>query len=226
VISKGAPPRLGIFGGTFDPIHYGHLRAGEEVAETLGLSQLWFMPAAAPPHKARPGLTPFEMRLAMARLAVGEHPRLAVSDLEGRRPGKSYTVETLRLLRQEMGPAGELYYVLGMDAILEISTWRNFRELFTLSHFVVLDRPGYARDRLARVLQGEVDPGFRELPAGEGFLHPSGFRVLLVATTRLDISATRIRSLAGAGHSVRYLLPEEVRRYIIEKNLYVPDAGG
>jgi len=160
--------------GTFDPIHYGHLRAGEEVAEALGLSQLWFMPASVPPHKARPMLTPYGARLAMARLAVGEHLRLAVSDLEGRRPGKSYTVETLRLVREEMGPAGELYYVLGLDAILEISTWRNFRELFTLSHFVVLDRPGYARDRLARVLQEEVDPGFRALPTGEGFAHPVG----------------------------------------------------
>lgn len=215
-----APSRLGIFGGTFDPIHYGHLRAGEEVAEALGLTRLWFMPAAAPPHKARPGLTPFEARLAMTRLAVGEHPVLAVSDLEGGRPGKSYTVETLRHLRRELGPQGELYYVLGLDAILEIATWKDYRELFTLSHFAVLDRPGYDRSHLWTVLRGEVHPEFQELAGGEGFTHPSGSRVLLLATTRLDISATRIRTLARAGRSVRYLLPETVRRYILDNRLY------
>jgi nicotinate-nucleotide adenylyltransferase len=216
------PASLGVFGGTFDPIHYGHLRAADEVAEGLGLAQLWFMPASVPPHKARPGLTSFEKRLAMAELAVAGHPRLSVSDLEGRRPGKSFTVETLRLLRRDLGPrGGELFYILGLDAILEIATWKDYRELFTLSHFVVLDRPGYDPARLAAVLRQEVHPDFREAPDGTGFVHPSGCRVLLWATTRLDISATRIRALAAAGRSLRYLLPEAVRRFILENKLYV-----
>jgi len=213
--------RLGLFGGTFNPIHYGHLRTAEEVAETLRLSQLWFIPAGLPPHKALEGITPFEVRLEMTRLAVGRHATLKVSDLEGRRPGKSFTIETLRLLRERFGDKAELYYILGLDAILEIQTWKDYRDLFTLSHFVVLDRPGYDRRHLKEFLQREVHNDFRELPHGGGYLHPSGFQVLFQETTLLDISATRVRSLVKAGHSVRYLLPEAVRRYILKSELYL-----
>lgn len=212
--------RLGLFGGTFNPIHYGHLRAGEEVAEGLKLDVLWFVPAAIPPHKAPADLTPFEVRLTMAKLAVGRHPRLKVSDIEGRRPGKSYSVETLRLLRRELGADTELFFVVGLDAILEIQTWKDYRELFTLSHFVVLDRPGFPRDEVGVVLRREVHPDFRELADGQGFEHPSGFRVLWWPTTLLDISATRIRALVRAGRSIRFLLPEGVRRFILKNKLY------
>lgn len=214
------PQRLGLFGGTFNPIHYGHLRSAEEVAEALGFWQVWFIPAAFPPHKAPADVTPFEVRLTMTRLAVGRHPRLAVSDLEGRRPGKSYSIETLRHLRKEFGPDRELYFILGLDAILEISSWKDYRELFTLSHFVVLDRPGYDREQLGEVLQRQVHPDFRPLSSGEGFEHPSGHRVLFQATTLMDISATRIRKLVRQGSSIRYLLPERVRRFILTQRLY------
>jgi nicotinate-nucleotide adenylyltransferase len=165
-------------------------------------------------------VTPFEVRLAMTRLAVGRHPRLSVSDFEGRRPGKSYSIETLRHFRQEFGPGGELYFILGMDAMLEIASWKDYRELFTLSHFVVLDRPGYDRDRLGELLAGEVHPDFKPLPSKEGFQHPGGYRVLCQATTLLDISATRIRQLVRQGGSIRYLLPETVRRFILKNRLY------
>ncbi len=212
--------RLGLFGGTFNPIHYGHLRAGEEVCQALDLTRLWFMPAAQPPHKARE-VTPFAVRLEMTRLALGDHPVMEVSDIEGRRPGKSYSIETLRQLREELGPAWELYFILGLDAILEIPTWKDFRELFTLSHIVVLDRPGYDRSRLEKVLLQEVNPQFRPLPEGAGFRHPSGHQVLTLATTLLDISATLIRRLVNKGGSLRYLLPEAVRGYIINHKLYL-----
>jgi nicotinate-nucleotide adenylyltransferase len=214
------PKRLGLFGGTFNPIHYGHLRSAEEVAEALSLDKVWFMPAALPPHKAPADVTPFEVRLAMTRLAVDRHPRFAVSDLEGRRPGKSYSIETLRYLREEFGPEQELFFIIGLDAILEIASWKDYRELFTLSHFVVLDRPGYDRSQLGEVLEKEVHPDFKPLPSGEGFLHPRGCRVVLLATTLLDISATRIRRLAAEGNSIRYLLPERVRRFILKNKLY------
>lgn len=218
---KTEQKRLGLFGGTFNPIHYGHLRAAEEVAEALNLAQLWFIPAALPPHKALEDVTPFDVRLEMTRLAVGRHPVLKVSDLEGRRPGKSYTIQTLRLLREELGQEADLYYILGLDAILEIQTWKDFRDLFTLSHFVVLDRPGYDRTHLGQFLRREIHADFRKLPGGEGFRHPSGYQVLFQATTLLDISATQIRRLVRAGHSVRYLLPEAVRRYILGNKLYL-----
>jgi len=190
------------------------------VAEGLALEAVWFVPASLPPHKAPRDLTPFEVRLTMTRLAVGRHPRLKVSDIEGRRPGKSYSVETLRQLRGELGPETELFFVLGLDAILEIQTWKDYRELFTLSHFVVLDRPGYDRGEVGEVLRREVEPGFRDLPEGQGFQHPSGFQVLFFPTTLMDISATRIRALVKAGRSIRFLLPEGVRRFILRNKLY------
>lgn len=212
--------RLGLFGGTFNPIHYGHLRSAEEVAEALDLDQLWFIPAALPPHKSPSDVTSFEVRLGLTRLAVGRHPRLAVSDVEGRRPGKSYTIDTLHQFREDFGPQGELYFILGMDSMLEIATWKDYRELFTLSHFVVLDRPGYDQDRLADILRGQVHPNFQTLSGAEGFQHPSGYRVLIQATTLMDISGTRIRRLVREGRSIRYLLPEPVRRFILKNKLY------
>ena len=109
------PQRLGLFGGTFNPIHYGHLRSAEEVCEALALTRLWFIPAGHPPHKTSRDNTPFEVRLEMTRLAVGEHPVMSVSDLEGRRPGRSYSIETLRQIRRELGPSWELYFILGLE---------------------------------------------------------------------------------------------------------------
>ncbi|MCX5890954.1 MAG: nicotinate-nucleotide adenylyltransferase [Deltaproteobacteria bacterium] len=213
-------PRLGLFGGTFNPIHFGHLRAAEEVCEALALHHLWFIPAAHPPHKAPQVLTPFEVRLEMIRLAVGNHPVMAVSDLEGRRPGMSYSIETLRLLREEVGPTWELYFILGLDAMLEIRTWKDYAQLFELCHFVVLDRPGYDRSRLEEMLTRNVQPQFQALEGGAGFQHLSGYKVLWQQTTLLDISATGIRRLVHQGRSIRYLLPEPVRGYIINQGLY------
>jgi nicotinate-nucleotide adenylyltransferase len=157
----------------------------------------------------------------MSRLAVGDHPVMSVSDLEGRRPGRSYSIETLRQIRQEMGSAWELYFILGLDAILEIGTWKDYQDLFTLSDFVVLDRPGYDRQRLGEVLMGEVHPLFRPLKAEPGFQHPSGHKVVFQETTLMDISGTGIRNMMRQGRSLRYLLPEAVRRYIINHKLYL-----
>lgn len=213
--------RLGLFGGTFNPIHYGHLRAAEEVCEALRLTQLWFIPAASPPHKTPPDVTPFAVRLEMTRLAVGDHPVMSVSDIEGHRPGRSYSIETLRQIRRDMGSHWELYFILGLDAVLEIATWKDYAQLFTLCHFVVLDRPGYDRNRLGQVLLREVSPQFRALEGETGFRHPSGHKVIFQATTLMDISATGIRRLVREGRSIRYLLPEPVRGYIIKHKLYL-----
>lgn len=212
--------RLGLFGGTFNPIHYGHLRSAEEVCEALNLTRLWFIPAGEPPHKAAQDITPFQTRLEMTRLAVGDHPVMSVSDLEGRRPGRSYSIETLRQVRREVGPTWELYFILGLDAVLEIASWKDYRDLFALSHFVVLDRPGYDRHLLGEVLLREVHPQFKPLQGEQGFQHPDGHKVIFQETTLLDISGTAIRNLVRQGHSIRYLLPEAVRRYIINHKFY------
>ncbi len=212
--------RLGLFGGTFNPIHFGHLRAAEEVCEALSLHRLWFIPAAHPPHKEARDLTSFEVRLAMTRVAVEGHPFMEVSDLEGRRSGMSYSIDTLRLLQENLGPTWELYFILGLDAMLEIRTWKDYAQLFNLCHFVVLARPGYDRRRLEEILTREVEPRFHALVGAAGFQRPSGYKVLWQETTLMDISATGIRHLVRQGRSIRYLLPEPVRRYIIKHNLY------
>lgn len=212
--------RLGLFGGTFNPIHYGHLRSAEEIQESLALDHLLFIPAAHPPHKEDAAVTSFEIRLEMTRLAVAEHPVFEVSDIEGQRSGKSYSIETLRQFRESYGAAAELFFILGLDSILEINTWKDYRQLFTLCHFVVLDRPGFAPQQLKTVLQEEVHPDCRYQESEGAYLHPSGYRVYFRNTTRIDISSTRIRQLVRQGQSIRYLLPEAVRRYILNKNLY------
>lgn len=157
----------------------------------------------------------------MTRLAVGDHPVMSVSDIEGHRPGRSYSIETLRQIRRDMGSHWELYFILGLDAVLEIATWKDYAQLFTLCHFVVLDRPGYDRNRLGQVLLREVSPQFRALEGETGFRHPSGHKVIFQATTLMDISATGIRRLVREGRSIRYLLPEPVRGYIIKHKLYL-----
>jgi nicotinate-nucleotide adenylyltransferase len=210
--------RLGLFGGTFNPIHFGHLRAAEEVAETLQLRRLLFIPAARPPHKNTESVTSFAVRLEMIQLAVAAHPLFEVSDIENRRPEKSYSIDTLRLFRRQLGPDAEIFFIVGLDAMLEIDTWRSYREIFALCHFFVLDRPGYDPRDLALILCKKADCFYQ--PEENVFLHPSGNRIYFSPITRLDISSTQIRRLAGQGLSLRYLLPEEVRRYILENKLY------
>jgi nicotinate-nucleotide adenylyltransferase len=210
--------RLGLFGGTFNPIHFGHLRAAEEVAEFLQLSRLLFIPAARPPHKNTEAVTPFAIRLKMTRLAVARHPFLEVSDIENQRPEKSYSIETLRLFRREYGPATEIFFIVGLDAMLEIDTWKDYREIFTLCHFVVLDRPGYDPGDLAIVLRQKFECTYQA--EKQAFLHPGGNHIYFRPITRLDISSTQIRRLASQGRSLRFLLPEEVKRYILENKLY------
>jgi nicotinate-nucleotide adenylyltransferase len=211
--------RLGLFGGTFNPIHFGHLRAAEEVAEIYQLQRLLFIPAARPPHKNAGSVTPFAVRLEMIRLAVTEQPLFEVSDIENHRPGKSYSIETLRLFRQQFGAATEIFFIVGLDAMLEIDTWRDYREIFTLCHFVVLDRPGYDPRELEKILRHKVNCDYQA--EEKVFLHPGGNRIYFRPITRLDISSTQIRRLVGQELSLRFLLPEEVRRYILENNLYV-----
>ena len=210
--------RLGLFGGTFNPIHFGHLRAAEEVADDLDLDRLLFIPAARPPHKNTQAITPFTVRLEMLSLAVAGHPLFEVSDIENLRPEKSYSVETLRLFRRDYGPGAELYFIVGLDAMLEIETWREFREIFTLCHLVVLDRPGYDPADLAAFLHRKVKCTYQD--EARVYLHPSGNRIYFRLITRLDVSSSLIRRLAAQGLSLRYLLPEAVRRYILENKLY------
>ena len=212
--------RIGLFGGTFNPIHFGHLRAGIEIREVFSLDRVLFIPTAIPPHKKTRNLLPFVHRLKMVRLAIAGYPFFKASDVEKKRKGKSYSIQTLRFFKKNYGLKAELYFIVGMDAFLEINTWKDYHDLFALSHFVVMDRPGYHRSRVKEFLQKEISPEIIFYPRENRFLLPWGYSVFLFPITLMDISSTRIRTLRQENRSIRYLLPHEVEDYIKEKNFY------
>ena len=219
------PGPIGILGGTFDPIHYAHLRLGETLADHLGLEQVRFIPAALPPHRASPRVTALD-RLAMVRLATAGNPRFITDARECRRTGNSYTVDTLRELRAELGDAQPLVLLMGTDAFNLLTTWSRWEQLFDLAHIAVAQRPGHAFDveRLPPELAAQVRARLRADPAATAA--GAAGTVLPVDVPALDISATAIRALLAAGHSARYLLPDEVLDYIGSNHLYKDvDAG-
>jgi len=206
-------------GGTFDPIHYGHLRLAEEVGEALELERVYLIPAAAPPHKEGRPITPFAARMRMVLLAVGESPLLECLDLEGQRQGLSYSIETLKELHRLFAPDPELYFILGMDAFYEIKTWHEYKGLFDYAHFVVIPRPGSQTEKRESFLSS-LDVGFRKERKGDQFTAPSGYRVLFREAMLMDISSTDIRKRVEEGKSIRFLVPEGVRHYIMKNGLY------
>ena len=212
--------RLGLFGGTFNPIHLGHLRAGVEIQERFSLDRVLYLPAALPPHKTTPELLSFAHRLKMVRLAVRGQSRLQASDAEIKRTGKSYSIQTVRHFHRAFPQGVELFFILGLDAFLEIPTWKEYHQLFGLCHFIVLDRQGVSRRRLPEFLFREISPEFVPYPREHRFLHPSGYSVHWAAITRMDISSTFIRGLRRQGKNVAYLVPEGVGEYILKKRLY------
>jgi nicotinate-nucleotide adenylyltransferase len=209
--------RIGLLGGTFDPIHLGHLRSAEEVREAFNLEQVLFMIAASPPHKKPAAVAPFPHRFEMARLALKHVPYFVASNLEEARGGPSYSVETLRELHRHYKGQAELYFVVGLDAFLEITTWKEYPALFELANMVVISRPGYSWAKLRPLLKREL--GFQR-QAENVFVHSSGLAVYLQETTHFDISSSRVRSLLGEGRSVRFLVPEVVEDYIRRHHLY------
>lgn len=157
-------------------------------------------------------------RIEMVKLAILKNPRFSVSDIELKRPGKSYSIDTLRYFK-EIHP-GPLFFILGEDAFFEIETWREYQTLFTLCHFIVMTRPGAQRRRAAIELPEGLAPFFKEDPVAGGWVHLSGNRLYVKEITFLDISSTHIRDLIERGASVRYLIPEEAEAYIEERGLY------
>jgi nicotinate-nucleotide adenylyltransferase len=216
--------KLGILGGTFDPIHLGHLRTAEEIGQELGLEKVYLIPSASPPHKTKAPVAPFHHRLAMARLAVETSSLLDVLDLEGKRAGLSYSIETLKVIHRLFSPNPELFFILGIDAFQEIKTWKDYKGLFNYAHFVIINRAGFQSHDLERFLS-RLGLKAGKAKAPDIFIAPSGNTVVLMTSTRIDISSTRIRELISEGKSIRFLLPEPVRDYIHEKGLYGKDAN-
>ncbi len=209
---------IGIYGGTFDPIHYGHLRPVLEVCEALEMSQVRFIPCGTPPHRESPKATPLQ-RLSMVRAAIGDEARFVVDDREIRREGPSYMVDTLRSLRGEYGET-PLCLILGMDAYRQLDSWYEWQGIPELAHIVVMRRPGAGLHGInmqaepRRLMRPRVttDPrSLLQLPAG---------KVYLQDITQLAISATHIRQSLSQGGDIRYLVPEAVRELILRQHIY------
>lgn len=206
---------IGVFGGTFDPVHYGHLRPALEVLEKLDLAQVRMLPSAQPPHRDRPGASA-QQRLAMLELAIAGEARLVADDCELRREGPSYMVDTLRELQCRF-PTAPLVLVIGQDAANGLDRWHQWRRLFELAHIVVMRRPD-AREAYGRELAQEMNG--RLAATAEHLRQQAAGCVLPLQITQLDISATAIRALICAGRSAGFLTPREVVDYIREQRLY------
>lgn len=204
--TEGKLERVGVMGGTFDPIHHGHLYAAEQAAEHFGLQRVIFIPCGQPPHKPGYEISSAEDRYLMVALATNGNPRFEVSRLELERPGPSYTIDTLRALHKQLGPECELFFITGADAVLEVGTWKQADDVLQESIFVAVHRPGYQLGALAATI-------------GER-------RAELVRSLELaafDISSTDLRRRVAQGLSLRYLTPEPVVEYIRHRGLYRPE---
>lgn len=212
---------VGIFGGTFDPIHFGHLRLAQELAESMHMAEVRFMPGGTPPHRAAPQVTAMQ-RLAMARLAIEGNPLFTVDDREVQRSGPGYTIDTLTEVRRELGAKRPMCLLLGADAFLELATWHRWHELFALAHVVVAHRPGFPPEswpaRMPEPLAREYAARLLHQPFAV-HLSPAG-GIATQAIAALDISASMIRDSLARGVSPRYLLPDPVLDYIRSNGLY------
>lgn len=203
-----AGTRVGVFGGTFDPVHIGHLVIAEEARAALGLERVIFVPARISPHKLGVRPASGEDRYQMVRLAVAGEPAFCVSRVDLDREGPSYTVDTLRTLQAHFGEGVQLYFIMGADSLQAFKAWHQPSEILRMTRLLVVSRPGYALDLAA------LDRDLPGLAAATDLLD----------TVSLDISATELRARVKQGRPIRYQVPEAVERYIAQRGLYT-DSG-
>jgi nicotinate-nucleotide adenylyltransferase len=212
--------RLGLFGGTFNPIHWGHLRVAEEVREAVGLDRVAFVVAADPPHKEGSHIVTVAHRLAMVRLAVEGNPVFAVSDFEATRTEKSYSLYTIRHFRQTLAASDELFFIIGADAFAEITTWHRWQEVLAEAHFVVMTRPGSKVTRPTDAMPSDF--AVRYCPVGEGaYTMEGGHGLHFLPVTGLDIASSDLRQRVRNRRSIRYLTTAAVEQYIEGNRLYL-----
>lgn len=219
------PRRLGVLGGTFDPIHLGHLDAARAARRALDLDDVLLMPARVPPHKAAAPLASAWHRFAMAALAASDQPDLRVSDIELQEAGPSYTARTLDRLAQAGYRPGQIFFISGTDAFAEITAWRDYPDLLDRSHFVVVSRPGNAADHMPRRLPDLAarmrSPQGADTTAGDA----DATGIWLVAAPTRDVSSSSVRACVGRGQAVDRLVPPAVATHIARHDLYVPSRG-
>ena len=213
---------IGILGGTFDPIHFGHLRLAEEMLELAELQKILFIPAGTPPNRDTPQVSA-QHRSAMVRLAIADQPAFILDEREADRTTPCYTVDTLRELRAELGAAQPLCLLMGGDAFLQLHTWHEWEQLFELAHIVVGFRPGFTLEERINSATEELRRHYQQRLCAVAALpqQPSG-GVVELAIPKLEISATLIRNRVAENRSIRYLLPNPVADYIHQHQLYKP----
>ncbi|QTA88792.1 nicotinate-nucleotide adenylyltransferase [Desulfonema magnum] len=222
---------LGLFGGTFNPIHLGHLRAAQEVKDGFGLDKICLIPSAIPPHKSPEGIVDAENRLEMIRLAVSDCPDFMVSDVELKRSGPSYTIDTVRYFKSVLPEDARPFFIIGLDAFLEMDIWKSYKELFLRIPFIVMARPGgadasptYLRKRWKLVetfLKSRISDGYQFSDSRRCYVHAEKQPVYIFDATLLDISATKIRKLVKQRKSIRFLTPEKVEKFIQTKGFFL-----
>ena len=223
--------RVGIFGGTFNPIHFGHLRSAEEVGEALALDHVRFIPTALPPHKSMEEVAPALDRLEMVRLAVEENPAFVCDPIEVERGGKSYTVDTLMALSEGSCKGASLYFIVGVDAFLEIHAWREPGKILQMANFCVTLRIGQEPNDLLetarRALTGvKASLTLEQVEHNKVQIIETKMIIDFKSISNFDISATDIRQKAAAGASLQYLLPRSAELFIIRRGLYgAVDSG-
>jgi nicotinate-nucleotide adenylyltransferase len=220
-----APGPIGLFGGTFDPVHFGHLRLATELAEAFHLEKVIFLPAGLPYHRGRAAHASSEQRLTMLKLATARDIRFDVDDRELQRDGNTYTYDSLAEIRKERGPQTPLVFLTGSDAFSKIETWNRWTELFDLAHFAVAiranDEAWFSKGPGAFPTEAwpRITLNIRELLGS-----PAG-KIMTYSMTPIAISSTAIRTLAGEGASIRYLTPDSVVEYIRSHSLYTSRAS-
>ena len=212
--------KWGVLGGTFDPIHTGHLRCAEEIREIFALDRVLFIPASRPPHKDDISVTSFHHRESMIRLAIFGNRFFVVSDMENSREGKSYSIDTVERLLSEHPGNLEIYLMLGQDAFRMIQTWKKWERLLLLCNFVVMTRPGCKEEKLADILPPDFAGRFIYDDNLKGYQLPAGRVIFFRQVSYLDISSSDIRQRINEGKSIKYLVPDTVLSYIDEQGCY------
>ncbi|MDI6687087.1 MAG: nicotinate-nucleotide adenylyltransferase [Desulfobacterales bacterium] len=223
---------IGLFGGTFNPIHNGHLKAVEEVQKGFSLDEIYLIPSALPPHKEQKNLADAKNRMEMISLAFASRPALmksvTVSDVELKRSGLSYTIDTVRHFKSILPENSRLYLILGLDAFLEIDTWKSYMDIFELASFIIIPRPGTESSGRSGVLESignylkkSISHGYNYSFSQSCYIHPDKQPVFFFDVSSMDISSTKIRKLVNQGMSIKSLVPEKVEEFIKTKGLYI-----
>lgn len=216
---------IGLIGGTFNPVHLGHLRAGEETKEILNLDEICFVPALTPPHKKSKDIANASDRLNMLKIAIEGNPGFKVLDMELKRKAPSYTIDTLKKLKLN-NPDNKFYFILGTELFTRIDTWKSYKSLFKYANFVILNRPGYYEIDLNHLfplaLKNEFRYSYKEKSI-DVFEHKNSNKLIFINIDGIKLSSTKIRNLIHENKSIKYLVPEKIEKYILDNRLYMEE---